>query len=200
MAELKKNDLNKESVDLKSADSQKKDSSTAAYTSLVDTQHIKISSNANIVKNRKRTPVVADVIAGLLIILIAICVVVGTVYLFRYQSNDYGTVDVEYKLMAYCEKDVTYYRPMNNKPLYIDVEDNSVYFGKVTNIEFFTDSKGNDVLILTIDANVKYRQNDGYMINDYRLLVGSEYTVRSEEIVFDGAIIELKSSSTKGGK
>ena len=55
MAELKKNDLNKESVDLKSADSQKKDSSTAAYTSLVDTQHIKISSNANIVKNRKES-------------------------------------------------------------------------------------------------------------------------------------------------
>ena len=200
MAELKKNDLNKESVDLKSADSQKKDSSTATYTSLIDNKNIKISPNGSIVKNRKRTPVVADVIAGLLIVLIAMCIVVGTVYLFRYQSNDYGTVDVEYKLMAYCEKDTTYYRPMNNKPLYIDVQDNSVYFGKITNIEFFTDANGRDVLILTIDANVKYRQDDGYLINDYRILVGSEYTVRSEEITLDGAVIELKSSSAKGGK
>ena len=135
-----------------------------------------------------------------IIVLIALVVVVGTVYLFRYQSDDYGTIEVEYKMIVPCDKDVTYYRPMGNKSIYLDENNNSVYFGKVNNVEFHTDADGNSVVILTVSADVKYRKNDGYSIGDNRVAVGSEYTVRVEEMSVNGVIIELTSTSAKGGK
>ena len=88
MSEMKKYDSKDESVDLKSADAQKKDGSAGINVMLGDVKKIKMLSNGGSEVNRKRAPVVADIIAGFLIALIAIAIVVGTVYLLRYQSND----------------------------------------------------------------------------------------------------------------
>ena len=79
--------------------------------------------------------------------MIAVAVVVGTVYLFKYQSNDYGTVEVEYKMVVQCENETTYYRPMRNKSIYLDKDNNSICLGKVTNVEFRTDADGKNVAI-----------------------------------------------------
>ena len=103
-------------------------------------------------------------------------------------------------MIVCCDKGLTYYRPMKNKSIYLETDNNSVYFGKVTNVEFKTDSEGNDVAILTVNADVKYRKNDGYSIDEKRIAVGGAYTVRAEEITVDGVIIEFSSASANGGK
>ncbi len=201
MSEYKNNDSKQDIIDLKSADAQKRDSGVGARSSLGDAKNFKTPSGSNAVKRRKKkTPIVADVIAGILIIAIAIGVVVGTVYMFQYQSNDYGTIEVEYQMLVYPDNDDSYYMPMKNKSLYVDADDNSIYFGKVTDIEFSTDTKGNTILILTVTAQVKYRESDGYLMNDHRLSVGKEYTVRSESIVVNGVIVELDTITSEGGK
>ena len=200
MSEMRKYDSKDESVDLKSADAQKKDSNTGANVTPGDFKKIKMLSNGGSEVKRKRAPIVVDIIAGLLIALIAIAVVVGTVYLFRYQSNDYGTLEIEYKMVVSCDQELTYYRPVKNKSIYLDKENNSVYFGKVTEVEFKTDLEGNNVAILTVNANVKYRKNDGYMIGDNRVAVGSAYTLRAEEITVNGVVVELGAAPTDGGE
>ena len=200
MSDIRKYGSNNESVDLKSADAQKKDSSAGISAMSGDVKKMKMLSNGGSAVKKKRTPIVADIIAGLLIALIAIVIVVGTVYLFRYQSNDYGNIEIEYKMIVSCTEEFTYYRPIKNKSIYLDEDNNSVYFGKVTDAEFKTDSDGNNVVILTVSADVKYRKNDGYTIGDNRVAVGGRYTVRAEEIIANGVIIELNSAPVVGGE
>lgn len=200
MSEIKKYNSKNDSVDLKSADARKNDNNVGVNATLGDARKMKMASGGSHKAKRKRAPIAADIIAGVLIATIAIAIVVGTVYLFKYQSNDYGTIEVEYKMVMYCENGAAYYRPMRNKSLYLDEENNSIYLGKVTDIQFQTDSEGNDVAILSVSADVKYRKNDGYSIGDHRIAVGGEYTVRAEDISAYGVIVELNSASAKGGK
>ena len=196
-----KNYDSKQDFDLKSADAHKKESGAGLQSSPGGVKNFKMTSGgtpAN--KGKKKTPIVADIIAGILIIAIAIGVIVGTVYMFRYQSNDYGNINIEYQMLIYTDKDESYYAPMKNKSLYVDADDNSIYFGKVTDMEFSADTKGNDVLILTVSAQVKHRESDGYSISGSRLAVGCEYTVRSESIAVSGIIVELGTAASEGGK
>ena len=195
-----KNYDSKQDFDLKSADAHKKESGAGLQSSPGGVKNFKMTSGGAPVNKRKKTPIVADIIAGVLIIAIAIGVVVGTVYMFRYQSNDYGNINIEYQILIYTDKDESYYAPMKNKSLYVDADDNSIYFGKVTDMEFSTDTKGNDVLILTVSAQVKHRESDGYSISGSRLAVGCEYTVRSESIAVRGIIVELDTAASEGGK
>lgn len=195
-----KNYDSKQDFDLKSADAHKKESGAGLQSSPGGVKNFKMTSGGAPVNKRKKTPIVADIIAGVLIIAIAIGVVVGTVYMFRYQSNDYGNINIEYQMLIYTDKDESYYAPMKNKSLYVDADDNSIYFGKVTDMEFSTDTKGNDVLILTVSAQVKHRESDGYSISGSRLAVGCEYTVRSESIAVRGIIVELDTAASEGGK
>lgn len=196
-----KNYDSKQDFDLKSDDAHKKESGAGLQSSPGGVKNFKMTSGgAPANKGKKKTPIVADIIAGVLIIAIAIGVVVGTVYMFRYQSNDYGNINIEYQMLIYTDKDESYYAPMKNKSLYVDADDNSIYFGKVTDMEFSTDTKGNDVLILTVSAQVKHRESDGYSINGSRLAVGCEYTVRSESIAVSGIIVELDTAASEGGK
>ena len=195
-----KNYDSKQNFDLKSADAHKKESGAGLQSSPGGVKNFKMTSGGAPVNKRKKTPIVADIIAGVLIIAIAIGVVVGTVYMFRYQSNDYGNINIEYQMLIYTDKDESYYAPMKNKSLYVDADDNSIYFGKVTDMEFSTDTKGNDVLILTVSAQVKHRESDGYSISGSRLAVGCEYTVRSESIAVRGIIVELDTAASEGGK
>ena len=195
-----KNYDSKQDFDLKSADAHKKESGAGLQSSPGGVKNFKMTSGGAPVNKRKKTPIVADIIAGVLIIAIAIGVVVGTVYMFRYQSNDYGNINIEYQMLIYTDKDESYYAPMKNKSLYVDADDNSIYFGKVTDMEFSTDTKGNDVLILTVSAQVKHRESDGYSISGSRLAVGCEYTVRSESIAVSGIIVELDTAASEGGK
>lgn len=195
-----KNYDSKQDFDLKSADAHKKESGAGLQSSPGGVKNFKMTSGGAPVNKRKKTPIVADIIAGVLIIAIAIGVVVGTVYMFRYQSNDYGNINIEYQILIYTDKDESYYAPMKNKSLYVDADDNSIYFGKVTDMEFSADTKGNDVLILTVSAQVKHRESDGYSISGSRLAVGCEYTVRSESIAVSGIIVELDTAASEGGK
>ena len=92
---------------LKSADSKKtaKENSALAglRTEFFGGKRITDRPASSNIKVKKRLPVVVDVIAGILMLVLVLAVIVGSYMLFRYFSNDYDKVNVEYKLSVRVE-------------------------------------------------------------------------------------------------
>jgi hypothetical protein len=140
------------------------------------------------VKVKKRLPIIVDIIAGILMLAIVCGVVVGSYMLFRYYSNDYDTKSVTYTVIFNADEELNWYASMKNGDLYMDSADNTVYFGKVTEVK--TDSNNNRV-ILKVTVSAKYRDGEGYSIGASRLAVGGEYKLRYVEKALNVAIVEL---------
>lgn len=206
MSESKNYDVKDSRTDLKSADSEKHDSregSTQSSVSEVLEEKIKKKISATERKrnaNKRKLPVIVDVIVGVLVIAISIGIVAGAFILFRYYSDDYGNEKVEYTVVAHCYGDQSLYRTMKNKELYMDTEDNTLYFGKIASVDLIENAEGENTLLLTVRATVKYKKGTGYSVGDNRIAVGSEYTLRSENISIEGTVIELTRMSEIGGK
>ena len=140
------------------------------------------------VKVKKRLPIIVDIIAGILMLAIVCGVVVGSYMLFRYYSNDYDTKSVTYTVIFNADEELNWYASMKNGDLYMDSADNTVHFGKVTEVK--TDSNNNRV-ILKVTVSAKYRDGEGYSIGASRLAVGGEYKLRYVEKALNVAIVEL---------
>ena len=82
----------------------------------------------------------------------------------------------------------------------MDTEDNTLYFGKIASVDLIENAEGENTLLLTVRATVKYKKGTGYSVGDNRIAVGSEYTLRSENISIEGTVIELTRMSEIGGK
>lgn len=191
--------------DLKSADSEKA-FGTSGQNSMTEVgvklgEALGASSAKS--KRRKRLPLVLDIVAAILLIAIVAGVAVGAFQLFRFYTDDYEGVEVEYTFILVSERVWEMnYRALRNKGLYLDTEDNTVYFGSVvaSEITALEDDPGVGMLTLTVRANVKYKSGEGYSIEGHRIAVGSEYRLRSETLTIDGAIVELiDHSRTEGG-
>ena len=203
MSDMKKRDANGSGNDLKYIDAEKTDNYSNSFSQsgmseiFEGTIKKKISLKD---RRKKRLPVFIDIIIGVLIIAITIGVVIGAFTLFRYYSDDYGDVKIEYKIIAYSGNDYSLYRTMKNKELYMDSDDNTYYFGKIANVELIENPNGENVLILTVKASVKYRKGTGYSIGENRIAIGSEYSFRSETVKINGTVVELAQTSVSGGK
>ena len=168
---------------LKSADSRKtaRENSVVAglRTEFFGGRKIADRPTGSNIKVKKRLPVVVDVIAGILMLVLVLAVIVGSYMLFRYFSNDYDKVNVEYKLSVRVGGDLSGYESLVGGELFMDVPDNSVYFGRITAIETKADhgsyGENGGVIIITVSAGAKHRNGEGYSIGDSRLAVGSKY-------------------------
>ena len=118
-------------------------------------------------------------------------VIVGSYLLFRYYSNDYDGVDVEYKISFEVDSGIETYQYLNHGELFMDITGNSVYFGKITEVETVQNpGKDSGKVIFTVSANVKYRAGEGYSIGDSRLAVGSKYsTLRCGETALRDVLV-----------
>ena len=180
---------------LKVADSNKtiKDATPGAglRAELFGTRKIADRAASSDIKVKKRLPIVVDVIAGLLMLVLVCAVIIGSYLLFRYYSNDYDGVDVEYKITINVESGIDTYQYLKNGELFMDVTGNSVYFGKITEVEIVeVPDGGSGQVIFTVAANVKYRAGEGYSIGDSRLAVGSKYSaLRCGEINLVNALV-----------
>ena len=183
MSEINNYIKNEQAQGLKTADSTKKAkeiSYAGLRTELLGGKKIKDRPVGSAVKVKKKLPVAVDIIAGILMLVLVLAVIIGSYLLFRYYSNDYDGVDVEYQISVSVLDNPDTYRSLEGEELFMDVVDNSVYFGKISKVEVVKDPgdhEGNNggKVILTVDASVKHRDGEGYSIGDSRLAVGSKY-------------------------
>lgn len=203
MAEI--NSYKKEEIaqGLKSADSTKTKKDNAAGVGLrAELFGGKKASDRAIssdIKVKKRLPVVVDLIAGLLMLVLVLAVIVGSYVLFRYYSNDYDSARVEYKVTVNVSGKLDTYDALKDGELFMDVTGNSVYFGKIKSVEIIENEDGDGGrVILTVSASVKHRDGEGYSIGSSRLAVGSKYSsLRCGEINLKDALVTALSVEGK---
>lgn len=183
MAEINNYTKNEKSQGLKSADSTKSSKENPVVglrTEFFGGKKIQDRPVGPSVKVKKKLPVAVDIIAGMLMLVLVLAVIIGSYLLFRYYSNDYDGVDVEYQITVSVLDDPNTYKSLEGGELFMDITGNSVYFGKIAKVEAFKDpgdksgSNGGKV-VLTVEASVKHRDGEGYSVGDSRLAVGSKY-------------------------
>lgn len=201
MSENKNFDQMNNSSDLKHADSEKK-SDNGSSVGLSDSLGAKmsdvISTGSSKVNARKKLPLVADIIIAVVMVLLIIGAVIGSYYLFRYYTNDYQSIELEYCIVTPYEKDIALYKGALNTDVYCDTNGNSFYLGKVKSVELSADQS---LVVIVIECSAKYRSGEGYSVGDCKIAVGAEHLFRSRAVSFDGTIVEMheNGTSSKGG-
>ena len=99
-------------------------------------------------KKNKKAPIVVDIIVGVAMLLLVAALLIGAYYVFTYYSNDYSGVSVTYTVMC-DDEDLASVVTLNNADVYLDVQGNSLYFGKVKSINQ-EDRDGKSAIILEI--------------------------------------------------
>jgi hypothetical protein len=201
MSENKKNDQLDNTTDLKYADAEKKSENSGSVMGadiLGSRVSDMLSANKSKVNARKKLPVAADIIIAVLMIAILAGAVIGAYALFRYNTNNYDNVQVEYCIATPYEKDITLYRGLINSELYCDENGNTFYVGKVVSVELSTNQSS---VIIIVDCNAKYRPAEGYLAGDCKIAVGEHHLFRSQVMSVDGTIVEMyeKNETGKGG-
>ena len=125
------------------------------------------------VKVKKKLPLIVDIIAGILMLVIVVGAVVGSYMLFRMYSNDYDNKSVTYDLIIAATDDFEQYKKLAKQDVYLDTSANTVYFGRITKVELVEGET--DRVLIRVSATAKYRKGEGYSIGDMRLAVGSEF-------------------------
>ena len=145
------------------------------------------------IKVKKKLPLWVDIIAGILMLAIVCGIVVGSYMLFRYYSNDYTETDISYAFIVdgVSAEEIDKYYALKGSELFMDTENNSVYFGKITKV-----SAEEGRILITVSAQVKYRNGEGYSVGDSRLAVGSELALRCGETDISAEVVSLR----RGGK
>ena len=191
MPDIKNNGGERSGADLKLQDSQKASSSSG----LSDKTRLLKPSSADALRSVKRVkkskvPFAVDVIVAILLLAIIVAAVFGAVYLFRYYTEDYDSVDVNYVFaVPYAvpaEGDT--YADLKNEYLFLDVDGNTVGLGRIRSAEY---SEDNGMLLLTVDVNAKYNSHEGYSVGDVLIAVGKSYSLRTEKVLLDGTVVEL---------
>ncbi len=196
MPENKNLDFEQNARNLKKADSKKSHNDSSQLSGLraelFGTRKISERNQGVNVKVKRKLPVAVDIIAGILMLVLTCAVIIGSYMLFRYYSDDYDGVNVTYVAAIEAGEDIESFEAFMGGELFMDVNSNSVYFGRVTNVEIISneDKSGGQVL-LTVSAGAKHRGGEGYSIGDSRLAVGGRYSLRCLEKRADVTVIEL---------
>lgn len=201
MAEMKKYDQGSDKTNLKKADSKKtRGDGALPQAPSADLFEGKRIRDTVVKKTRgKKLPIAVDIIIGIILVAMVIAVIVGAYMLFRYFSNDYDVSEVEYTVISQVSGDLESYASLEDKSVYYNVWGNSLYFGKVKDVSMIVTPSDDDkdTLVITISAEVKHRDGEGYKIEDCWIAIGSEYDLMIGDMnVSKAAIVEV---NEKGG-
>ncbi len=141
---------------------------------------------------KRRLPIFVDIIIGIMILALFAGIMAGAYFLFRYYTDDYEGIELEYIFVSPCVEDEDAFRTMRNKELYYDVDGNTLYFGKVTEVGVVGSTDAGRYLVLKVNASVKYKSGEGYTVGDCKIAVGSEYSLRIDGRVVEGTVVELR--------
>ena len=195
MSENKKRSLDKKAYNLKRVDRKKSNrgvevDSTHGAETFSDKKITDKALMGSNVKVKKKLPLAVDIIIGILMLALVCAVIVGAYILFRYYANDYETRNVTYTVVFDAE-DVKKCASMQDGDLFLDIEGNSVYFGKIKSVLLPENTEGAGRVVLTVSASVKYRNGEGYFIGDSRVAVGSTHTLRYVENSITVTVVDL---------
>lgn len=196
MPDTKKYDIENKDENLKMADAEKSDSSgkiPEKVHDLLGERLIGDMTGGKSVKEKrkKRVSLVLDIIVAVLLLAIVVGAVFGSYYLFRIYSNDYDTASIKYTF-AFTYVGGGDPMVMPGQELYYTSGGNSYYFGRIISAEKIElDGADENAYAFTVSVDAKYRADAGYSVNNFRLAVGSEYTLRSNMTYIKGTIVEL---------
>ncbi len=143
---------------------------------------------------KRKIPLALDIIVASVIIVLVFGLLIGVYYAFRRYADSYKDVSIQYTVFISGEDASAISDPaaLNGKELYLDTEDNTYYFGKITSVTSQSGADGETQVCATVSVSTKYRNDRGYSVNDNRIAVGSEYLLRTDEGSFDVAIVEIR--------
>lgn len=188
---LKHADIDKFSSDRLATDSSDKGDF------LIKDKKIKDKQDKKSANKKRRIPLAVDIIAALVIILMVVGLLFGVYYVFSRYADSYNDVSIQYTVFISGEDASAISDPnsLKGKELYFDSKGNTYYFGKITSVTSQSGADGELQISARVSVSAKYRNDKGYSVNDNRIAVGSEYSLRTEENRFDVTIVEIR----KGG-
>lgn len=203
MAEIKKYSLGDKDKNLKRKDAKKNYfniSSTMISAGIASKKKVPdsmVDPDFSNVKVQKKLPVAVDIIAGILLILIVIGAIISSYFLFRYYSNDYDNKKITYDILVDVTNDPEQYKSLIEQDVFLDTTENSMYFGKIVDVEEVAGETGK--LLVKISATAKFRNGTGYVLGGKRLAVGSEFAnLRCGEVTLSN--VSVVSLAVNGGK
>ena len=139
-------------------------------------------------KARRRLPIAVDIIIALLLLAITVAIIGGGYFALRYFTIDYESVNVEYSILVEQEN-VKKYADLSGKHLYMDVDSNTLYMGKVKSVDIY---EADGAAVITVEFEAKYKSEQGYFADDYKIAVGKKLDVRTDSVKISGKIVELE--------
>ena len=142
-------------------------------------------------KKKRKVPLVLDIFLAIIIIALAVALVIGVYSVFKYYTLGYKEVTLEYSLVIESDRiDDSIILPLlKGEDIYLDIDGKTLYLGEIDSIG--RNSKGQVEIVATVDA--KYKNGEGYSVEEQRIAVGSEYTLRVEDNKpFAASVVELR--------
>ncbi len=140
---------------------------------------------------KRSVPLALDIIVSLVIILIVAALVVGAYFVFKNYTGSYKDVNIQYTLLISNTDEISNPDALKDKDIYLDCDANTYYFGKITNATVIKGADGKKQITLDVSVSSKYRKGEGFSIEENRIAVGAQYSLRIEEDGFDAAIVEI---------
>ena len=172
----------------KSADSN----SSAANNNFIE-KYTKTRGNiSSVVTKKKKFPIFLDIIISFILVLLVAALVAGTYYLIIRFDDSYDNATVEYVLLVDSSVLEGLQKGDN---IYIDKSGSVIYLGNIidinNNISVDNPYAATQYVALTVRADVRYRDDEGYNIDDEKIAVGRSIRVRINNNALNGEIVEL---------
>lgn len=150
----------------------------------------------NIFKKKNKFPIALDIVISVLAIALVAGAIFGAYYAFVYFSDDSDTATVEYTLLTEKDESGIIAR---GKDIYIDNGSNTYYLGSIVDIKdnVSVENSENEFIAVRVRVTLEYRTKEGYSINDVKIAVGKELTVRTDTKTYSGTIVEFERIDTK---
>ena len=189
------NRKNKDKVQerLKLADREKSaDSALSKANSDFAEKYSKVRGNVSSVFTKKsKFPLGLDIFISIFLILVVAALVVGAYFLIVKFDDAYDNATIEYVILV--DKNQTE-GIVKGDNVYIDRYGSLVYLGNIMEInEKVEVTSGSDAQYLAIKvyADARYRDDEGYNIDDEKIAVGRSLSVKVKNHTLTGEIIEL---------
>lgn len=146
---------------------------------------------SNIFKKKNKFPLALDIIIAVLAVALVAGAVLGAYYAFVYFSDDSYSATVEYTLLTKKNESGIVSK---GKDVYMDVGSDTYYLGSIVDVEDNVTVEGSQEQYIGVRVRVdlEYRPKEGYSVNDVKIAVGRELTVRTDTKSYSGTIVEFE--------
>ncbi len=191
------NKKNKEKIKERLGRSDNDKSAGTAFSSVNNNlfeKYTKARGNVSSVFAKKsKFPIGLDIFISVLLVLIVAALVVGAYFLIIRFDDAYDNETVEYVLLV--EKNQIEGAEKGND-IYVDKDGAVIFCGSIVNIEDSNFTLENsdvniEYALVTVRADVQFRDDEGFSIDEEKIAVGRTMTVRVKDTTFTCDIVEL---------